>query len=127
MKFDGGSNMGEPGYDLEIGSGMFIPGFEEGLIGMNSGETRDITVTFPAEYPAEQLAGKEAVFTVVLNSIKEKQIPELDDDFVSDVSEFETVDEYKADVKQTLEDKKFCPQCGTPVKGKFCGQCGKQI
>jgi len=83
VAFDGGSNIGQPGYDLQIGSGQFIPGFEDGLVGMESGETRDITVTFPEEYPAEQLAGKEAVFTVTLNAIKELKVPELTDEYIA--------------------------------------------
>ena len=105
VKFDGGSNMGEPGYDLEIGSGAFIPGFEEGLIGMNAGETRDITVTFPEQYPAEQLAGKDAVFTVVLNSIKEKKIPELTDEYVAGlgIENVNTIDGLKTYMRQQLE------------------------
>jgi trigger factor len=90
-------------YSLEIGSGHFIPGFEEQLVGMSIGEEKDITVTFPEEYHAEDLKGKEAVFHVKIHEIKEKELPELDDEFAKDISEFETLDEYKADLKQKLQ------------------------
>lgn len=99
VKFEGGT--GED-YDLELGSGSFIPGFEDGVVGMKKGEEKDITVTFPAEYGAKELADKEAVFAVKLNSLKEKQLPDLDDEFAKDVSEFDTYEEYKADVKAGL-------------------------
>ena len=105
VTFEGGSNMGEPGFDLEIGSGMFIPGFEDALIGMESGETRDITVTFPEEYLNTELAGKEAVFTVVLNEIKEKKVPELTDEYVAGlgIENVSTVDGLKVYIRQQLE------------------------
>ena len=105
VAFDGGSNMGQEPYDLEIGSGMFIPGFEEGLIGMESGETRDITVTFPEEYPAADLAGKEAVFTVILNSIKEQRVPELTDEYVAGlgIENVNTVEGLKVYMRGQLE------------------------
>ena len=93
-------------YPLTIGSGAFIPGFEEQLIGKNIGEECEVNVTFPEEYQAEELAGKPAVFKVKINEIKAKELPELDDEFASEVSEFETLDEYKADVKKNLEEKK---------------------
>ncbi len=99
--FEGGASEGMP---LDIGSGTFIPGFEEQLIGMKSGEERDITVTFPADYRAEDLAGKEAVFHVKLHENKKKELPELDDDFAKDVSEFDTLEEYKADIRSKLEE-----------------------
>lgn len=99
VKFDGGAGKD---YDLELGSKTFIPGFEEGAVGMKKGETKDITVTFPEEYSAD-LAGKEAVFKVTLNAIKVKELPELNDDFAKDVSEFDTLDAYKADIKAGLE------------------------
>ena len=99
VKFDGGAGKD---YDLELGSKTFIPGFEEGVVGMKKGETKDITVTFPKEY-SEDLAGKEAVFKVTLNAIKVKELPELNDDFAKDVSEFDTLDAYKADIKAGLE------------------------
>ena len=93
-------------HSLEIGSGSFIPGFEDQLIGKNAGHDVDVNVTFPEEYHAEDLAGKEATFKVKIHEIKSKEIPELDDEFVQDVSEFDTVDEYKADVKAKLEEQK---------------------
>ena len=88
---------------LKIGSGSFIPGFEEQMIGMNIGEEKDLQVTFPEKYHAEELAGKAAVFHVKVNSITETQLPALDDDFAKDISEFDTLDEYKADIRAKLE------------------------
>jgi len=88
---------------LKIGSGSFIPGFEEQMIGMNIGEEKDLNVTFPEQYHAEELAGKAAVFHVKVNSITETQLPALDDDFAKDISEFDTLDEYKADIRAKLE------------------------
>jgi len=89
--------------NLEIGSGHFIPGFEEKMVGMELGEEKDLKVTFPEEYHAEELKGKEATFHVKLHEIKEKELPDLDDEFAKDVSEFDTLDEYRADIKQKLE------------------------
>ncbi|MGN0775170.1 MAG: trigger factor [Candidatus Ventricola sp.] len=88
---------------LKIGSGSFIPGFEEQMIGMSIGEEKDLQVTFPEQYHAEELAGKAAVFHVKVNSITETQLPALDDDFAKDISEFDTLDEYKADIRAKLE------------------------
>ena len=88
---------------LTIGSGQFIPGFEEQLIGKNIGEEVEVKVTFPEDYYAKDLAGKEAVFEVVIHEIKEKEIPQLDDEFAKDVSEFDTLDELKDDIRETLE------------------------
>ena len=88
--------------DLVLGSGHFIPGFEEQIVGHSTGDSFDVTVTFPEEYHATDLAGKPAVFKTSINSIKEKQLPELDDDFVKDVSEFDTLDELKADIRARL-------------------------
>lgn len=102
VAFEGGK--GEK-FDLTIGGGQFIPGFEEKLIGMNIGETRDIEVSFPAEYHMETLAGKPVVFKVTLNSIAKKELPVLDDEFVKDISEFETLKDYKQSVKEKLEKK----------------------
>lgn len=99
VKFEGGTAEKQ---NLELGSGMFIPGFEEQVEGMAIGEEKDINVTFPAEYGAEDLAGKEAVFAVKLHEIKKKVLPELNDEFAKDVSEFDTLDEYKADIKANL-------------------------
>ena len=90
---------------LTIGSHTFIEGFEEQLVGMNIGETRDINVTFPAEYHAEELKGKPAVFTVKINGITVKELPELDDEFAKDVSEFSTLKDYKADIKKSIADR----------------------
>ncbi len=98
--FDGGTAEKQP---LLLGSGQFIPGFEEQIVGKNIGETFDVNVTFPTEYHAEELAGKAAVFKVKLHSINKIELPELDDDFAKDVSEFDTFDEYKADVKAKIE------------------------
>ncbi len=103
VAFDGGK--GEK-YPLGIGSGSFIPGFEEQIIGKSVGEEFDINVTFPEDYGAENLAGKEVVFKIKLHELKVKELPELDDEFVKDVSEFNTVDEYKADVKAKLTERK---------------------
>ena len=101
--FEGGK--GE-NYSLTIGSGAFIPGFEEQLIGANKDEEREIKVTFPEDYHAEELKGKDAVFKVTVHEIKEKELPELDDEFASEVSEFDTLAEYREDVKKKLTEKK---------------------
>ncbi len=90
-------------YELEIGSGSFIPGFEEQLIGKEKDADVEVNVTFPEEYHAEDLAGKDAMFKVKIHEIKAKELPELDDDFASEVSEFETLEEYKNSVKERLE------------------------
>ena len=102
VPFDGGK--GE-GHDLKLGSGSFIPGFEDQIVGKTVGEEFDVNVTFPEEYHAKELAGKPAVFKTKLNALKVEELPALDDDFVKDVSEFDTVDEYKADVKAKLAKK----------------------
>ncbi|WP_151736565.1 trigger factor [Paenibacillus tengchongensis] len=93
-------------HSLELGSGSFIPGFEEQVVGMATGDFKDVEVTFPETYHAENLAGKAAVFKVKLHEIKRKQFPELDDEFAKDVSEFDTLEEYKADLKSQLESRK---------------------
>lgn len=97
--FEGGE---AESFELTIGSGQFIPGFEEQLIGMKIGEKRDINVKFPDEYHAENLKGKDAVFSVDLISIKTKVLPDLDDEFAKDVSEFETLEDYKKDLKEKV-------------------------
>lgn len=97
--FDGGK--GES-FDLTIGSGQFIPGFEDQLIGKNIGDDTEVNVTFPKEYHAEDLAGKPATFKVKINSIKVKELPELDDEFAKDVSEFDTLEELQKSVKDKL-------------------------
>ncbi len=101
--FEGGK--GE-NYQLTLGSHSFIDTFEDQIVGKNIGEEFDVNVTFPENYQAEDLAGKPAVFKCKLNGIKETELPELDDEFASEVSEFETMDEYKADLKETLKAKK---------------------
>lgn len=103
VAFDGGK--GE-NYPLTIGSGAFIPGFEEQLVGAEIGKEVEVNVTFPEDYQAEELKGKAAVFKCTVKEIKEKELPELDDEFASEVSEFETLEEYKADVKATLTERK---------------------
>ena len=90
-------------HDLKLGSGQFIPGFEDQIIGHNIGDAFDVNVTFPTEYHAESLAGKEATFKVVLHEIKFNELPELNDEFAKNVSKFETFEEYKADVKANLK------------------------
>ena len=92
-------------HDLLIGSGNFIPGFEDQIIGKNISENFDVVVTFPEDYHAAELAGKEAVFKCYIHEIKKSEMPEFDDEFVKDVSEFDTVDEYKASVKANLTEK----------------------
>lgn len=99
--FEGGEGNN---YSLEIGSGTFIPGFEEQLVGVNVGEEVDVNVNFPEEYHAPNLAAKPAVFKVKVNDIKVKELPELNDEFAKDVSEFETLEELKADVRKNLEE-----------------------
>ena len=101
--FDGGTAEDQR---LELGTHTFIDNFEEQIEGHSIGDEFDVNVTFPEKYQEKSLAGKAAVFEVKLKGITEKQIPELDDDFVSDVSEFETVDEFRADIRKTLEDRK---------------------
>ena len=102
VPFEGGK--GE-NYELEIGSNTFIPGFEDQLVGAKIDDLVDVNVTFPEEYHAEELKGKPAVFKVKVNEIKVRELPELDDDFASEVSEFDTLAEYKADVRAKLEEK----------------------
>ncbi|MEF7442722.1 trigger factor [Paenibacillus lautus] len=93
-------------YSLELGSNTFIPGFEDQVIGMATGDFKDVEVTFPETYHAEELANKQAVFKVKVHEIKRKQLPELDDEFAKDVSEFDTLDEYKEDLKKQLLTRK---------------------
>ena len=103
VAFEGGK--GE-NYPLTIGSGAFIPGFEEQLVGAEIGKEVEVNVTFPEDYQASELQGKAAVFKCTVKEIKEKELPELDDEFASEVSEFDTLAEYKADVKDKLTEKK---------------------
>ena len=99
--FDGGK---EDGFELKIGSGQFIPGFEEQIVGKNTDEEFTINVTFPENYQMEELAGKPAEIKIKLHEIKKTELPDLDDDFAKDTSEFDTLDELKADIKKKLED-----------------------
>ncbi|MCI9659539.1 MAG: trigger factor [Lachnospiraceae bacterium] len=99
VPFEGGKS---ENYDLTVGSGSFIPGFEDQLIGAEIGKDLDVNVTFPEEYHAKELAGKAAVFKCRVNSIRVKELPEIDDEFAQEVSEFETLDEYKADIRERL-------------------------
>ncbi len=101
-RFDGGK---AEGYSLELGSNSFVPGFEEQVVGMQIGEEKDLNITFPTEY-APELAGKDVVFKVKLNSLTMPELPELDDEFAKDVSEFDTLEEYKADIRANLLKKK---------------------
>ncbi len=103
VAFDGGK--GE-GYTLTLGSGQFIPGFEEQIVGKNAGEEFDVVVTFPEEYHADDLAGKEATFKCKLHEIKAKELPVIDDEFAKDVSEFDTLEELKADIKAKATERK---------------------
>jgi len=99
-QFEGGT---AERYPLQIGSGTFIPGFEEQLIGASKDDDVEVKVTFPEEYHSEDLAGKEAIFKCKVHEIKEKEVPEIDDDFVKDVSEFDTLDELKASKREELQ------------------------
>ncbi len=103
VAFEGGKGENHP---LEIGSGSFIPGFEEQLIGVNTGVDVEVKVTFPEEYHAKELQGKDAVFQCKIHEIKAKEIPEIDDEFASEVSEFDTLAEYREDLKKTIAEKK---------------------
>ena len=102
VAFDGGK---AEDFTLSLGSGQFIPGFEDAIVGHNAGEQFDINVTFPEDYQAEELAGAPVVFKINLKSISKKEMPELDDEIVKDSTEFDTVDEYKANVKKKLEER----------------------
>ena len=103
VAFQGGK--GE-GHDLTLGSGQFIPGFEDQIVGHVAGDEFDVNVTFPAEYHADELAGKEAVFKTKLNEVKVRELPAMDDDFAKDVSEFDTLDELKNDIKEKTAKRK---------------------
>lgn len=102
VKFEGGT---AKGYTLVVGSGTFIPGFEDQLIGAELGSEVDVNVTFPEDYHSEDLKGKAALFKVKINEIKKKELPEINDEFASDVSEFETLDEFKADIRKKLTER----------------------
>ena len=98
--FEGGK---AENHELELGSGKFIPGFEEQIIGMKTDEEKDIKVTFPKEYPAKELAGKEATFKIKLHEIKKKELPEINDEFAKDASEFDTLEEWKKSIREKQE------------------------
>ena len=102
VAFEGGKG---DNFSLELGSGRFIPGFEDQVVGKSIDEPFEVNVTFPEEYQAEELAGKEAVFKCLIHEIKGKELPELDDEFAKDVSEFDTLDELKADTKKKMEEQ----------------------
>ena len=104
-QFDGGT---AEDYDLELGSNTFVPGFEEQIVGMKTGDERDVVVTFPENY-VEALAGKEATFKVTVKSVKEPELPELDDELAKDISDYETIAEYRDHVREDLE-KEFTEQ-----------------
>lgn len=101
-QFDGGTAEAQ---ELEIGSNQFIPGFEDQLVGKNKNEEVDVVVTFPEEYHEESLKGKEATFKVTIHDIKEKELPDLDDEFAKDVSDFDTLEEYKSSIREKLEEE----------------------
>jgi trigger factor len=101
VKFEGGT---AEGYDLVLGSHSFIPGFEEGVVGMNVGDTKDVAVKFPEEYHSEDLKGKDAIFTVKLNKLSKKELPEVTDEFIKEATGVETIDAYKAETKAKMED-----------------------
>ena len=103
VEFEGGK---AENYSLVVGSNTFIPGFEEQLIGMNTGDSKDVVVTFPEDYHSEDLKGKEAVFAVEINEIKETQLPKIDDEFVKDTTEFETLEELKSDIRTKAAESK---------------------
>ncbi|MDE6838976.1 MAG: trigger factor, partial [Acutalibacter sp.] len=102
-QFDGGK---AENFDLTLGSGQFIPGFEEQVAGHNAGDEFDVNVTFPEDYHAEELKGKEAVFKIKLHEIKHRELPEVDDEFAKDVSEFDTMEEYRKDLENTVRQRK---------------------
>lgn len=102
-QFDGGK---ADNFDLTLGSGQFIPGFEEQVVGHNIGDEFDVNVTFPEDYHAENLSGKEATFKIKLHEIKHRELPEVDDEFVKDVSEFDTLEEYRKDLEGTIKTRK---------------------
>ncbi|MBE6622835.1 MAG: trigger factor [Ruminococcaceae bacterium] len=119
--FEGGKS---EGHKLKIGSGQFIPGFEEQIIGHKAGEEFDITVKFPEDYHAEELAGKETVFKIKLNAIEMEELPLLDDEFAKDASDFDTIAEYKADIKAKIEKRNADEadmRVGEDLAEKLCG------
>lgn len=118
VPFDGGK---AEKYSLELGSGQFIPGFEPQLENRNIGDEFDVNVTFPEDYHAEELKGKEAVFKCKVHEIKAKEVPELDDEFAKDVSEFDTLDELRADIRKKMEEQNE-KEASTEVENKLIDQ-----
>ncbi len=102
VKFEGGT---AENFDLELGSGSFIPGFEDQLVGVKAGENKDVNVKFPEDYHAEELKGKDSIFACTVHSVKTKELPTFDDEFVKEISEFDTVDAFKADLKKKLKEE----------------------
>lgn len=126
VPFEGGKG---DNFDLKLGSGQFVPGFEEQIVGMNIGDEKDINITFPEDYTAE-LAGKDVVFKVKLNGLSMTELPELDDDFVQDVSEFNTVEEYRADTRKDMErvmDEQMDAKFRTAIMTKACDNMTVEI
>lgn len=126
VPFEGGK---AEGFSLELGSGTFVPGFEEQVVGMSIGEEKDLDITFPENY-TEELAGKAVVFKVKLNGLTVAELPELDDAFVQDVSEFDTLDEYKADIREDLkveEEDRVDTKFRTDVMQKACDNLTVEI
>ena len=127
VKFDGGT---AEKYDLTLGSGMFIPGFEDQIVGMKIGEEKDVNVTFPENYQAENLKGKAAVFAVKLNSVKKKELPEVTDEFVKDATGSESLDAYKAKTKERLQaqaDKKGRDETENSIISAICEKATAEI
>ena len=128
VAFDGGDTKGN-GADLTLGSGTYVDNFEEQIVGMNIGDEKDINITFPEDYTAE-LAGKDVVFKVKLNGLSMTELPELDDDFVQDVSEFNTVEEYRADTRKDMErvmDEQMDAKFRTAIMTKACDNMTVEI
>ncbi len=123
VAFAGGTAQG---YELALGSGTFIPGFEDQVVGMKAGDQKDIELTFPAEYHAEELAGQPVVFKVKCVEVKEKQAPALDDEFAKDVSEFDTMEEFRADLKSKVADRNM-QQSEAKFRQALLGQLCEQI
>lgn len=127
VKFEGGT---AEKYDLTLGSGMFIPGFEDQIVGMKIGEEKDVNVTFPENYQAENLKGKAAVFAVKLNSVKKKELPEVTDEFVKDATGSESLDAYKAKTKERLQaqaDKKGRDETENSIISAICEKATAEI
>ena len=118
VAFEGGTDDSETGFDLSLGSGTFIPGFEEGLIGATAGEVRDINLTFPEEYHSAELAGQAVVFTVTVNEVKERVVPELTDEFAAENLGYDTVAEYTLALYQIRNEEKQSKVPGRRLRGK---------